>query len=124
MNINIWNFYETLTREEYRYLTTISVDFLNGLECKNSWDFFVNEISIKEFVITAFLHSMEKVFGSRCYLKREYEQPTKYKDCVVIVQIMKETSFEKYDSKLKENHSIWITELGKAFYKELEKELF
>ena len=106
-----WNDCAPLTRQEFDSFIDAAIPFLKGMEEKNSWDFFVNDMSVKWFCERLILDASE-LDPSEDY----QEHNTKVKDMDAIYEILVEADWTKENETLRNDTSceIWRLVLDKV----------
>ena len=106
-----WNDCTPLTRQEFDSFINAATPFLENMEIKNGWDFFVNDMSIGWFCERFLMEAFEL---------NDYEDyqryNTKVKEMRTIYDILVEADWTEENDALRNDHSckIWKLILNKV----------
>jgi len=106
-----WNDYNPLTREEFDGFIKAAIPYLKDMENKNSWDFFINDMSIKLFCDMLFLEAID-LNDFEDY----QEHNPKVKDMYVIYNLCLEADWTTENETFRKNRKpeIWKLVLDKV----------
>ena len=106
-----WDDCTPLTREEFDSFISTAIPFIKDMEIKNSWDFFVNDMSIGCFCEGFIIHA----FALNDY--EDYQKHnTKVKDMLTMQHILVKADWTEEDETLRKNKysEIWKLVLNKV----------
>lgn len=106
-----WNDCTPLTRGEFDSFISAAVPFLQDMEMKNGWDFFVNDLGHVYFCQDLMCHA----FSLNEYKDYQIHYP-KVQDMIAIDRILRETDWTEEDSTLRKHKEseIWRLVLNRV----------